>query len=176
VQRAVLKRRHCDMVEMARGVMAEALASMPQRRVEVIWGKLPPAFADPTLLRQVWQNLIGNALKYSAKRETAVIEIGARTVAGETEYYVTDNGAGFDMSQADRLFGVFQRFHAQSQFEGTGIGLANVHKIVQRHGGQISAEAEVDRGATFRFTIGSILEGVDPHESAVFVGDGMKKR
>ena len=176
IQRAELKRRNCDMSEMARGIMAELLATMPERRVNVIWGRLPPAFADPTLLRQVWQNLIGNALKYSGKRASAEIEIGAREEGGETQYYVSDNGAGFDMTQADRLFGVFQRFHAQSQFEGTGIGLANVHKIIQRHGGTISAEAAVDEGATFRFTLGKRHEATDLDEStSLRIDTRMKK-
>jgi len=155
IQRAELKKRNCDMGEMARAMMKELQTTMPERRVDVIWGKLPPAYGDPTLLRQVWQNLLSNALKYTGKRKAAVIEIGAKENRdGETVYYVKDNGAGFDMSQSQRLFGVFQRFHSQSQFEGTGIGLANVHKILTRHGGRIWAEAEVDKGATFYFVVG----------------------
>jgi signal transduction histidine kinase len=176
VQRAELKRRNCDMSEMARAVLAEIQSTMPGRRVDIIWGRLPGAYGDPTLLRQVWQNLIGNALKYSGKREFSLIEIGSRDVDGEIEYYVRDNGAGFDMSQADRLFGVFQRFHSQSQFEGTGIGLANVHKIVMRHGGNIIAEAEVDKGATFRFTLGRRDEAKELDESGVFVTDTRIKK
>lgn len=179
IQRVELKRRNCDMAEMARVIMAELQSTMPERRVDVIWGRLPSAYADPTLLRQVWQNLLGNALKYSGKRASAVIEISSRSVDGETEYYVSDNGAGFDMSQADRLFGVFQRFHSQSQFEGTGIGLANVHKILQRHGGRISAEAEVDKGATFRFTLGSAGasgDQDDAEESTTFQTDTRIKK
>lgn len=155
IQRADLKKRNCDMSEMARALMQELQTTMPQRRVDVIWGKLPPAFGDPTLIRQVWQNLLSNALKYTGKKQAAMIEVGAKVNGdGETVYYVKDNGAGFDMSQSDRLFGVFQRFHSQSQFEGTGIGLANVSKIVTRHGGRIWAEAEVDKGATFFFVVG----------------------
>jgi len=176
IQRAELKRRNCDMSEMARATMAELLATMPERRVDVIWGKLPAAYADPTLLRQVWQNLIGNALKYSARRQSAVVEIGSRTVDGEAEYYVGDNGAGFDMAQADRLFGVFQRFHSQTQFEGTGIGLANVHKIIQRHGGRITAEAAVDEGATFRFTLGRRHDVADLEESTSIQFDTRMKK
>ncbi len=156
IQRAELKRRNCNMGELARGLMADLQTTMPERRVDVIWGKLPAAFADPTLIRQVWQNLLSNALKYTGKRPSAIIEVGAKmSDDGETVYYVKDNGAGFDMSQSERLFGVFQRFHAQSQFEGTGIGLANVSKIIQRHGGRIWAEAEVDQGARFYFVLGT---------------------
>ena len=154
VQRAELKKRNCNMSEMARAILTELQTTMPERRVDVIWGKLPAANADPTLIRQVWQNLISNALKYTGARDAPMVEIGSKTSGQEVIYYVRDNGAGFDMSQADRLFGVFQRFHSQTQFEGTGIGLANVHKIIQRHGGRIWAEAEVDKGATFFFLLG----------------------
>lgn len=161
IQRVDLKRRNCNMGELARALMADLQATMPERRVDVIWGKLPSVYADPTLIRQVWQNLLSNALKYTGQRSAAVIEVGAKLSGdGENVYYVKDNGAGFDMSQSDRLFGVFQRFHAQSQFEGTGIGLANVSKIIQRHDGRIWAEAEVDKGATFYFVLGNKPSGI----------------
>ncbi|MGB0578249.1 MAG: sensor histidine kinase [Limisphaerales bacterium] len=169
LQRAELKKRNCNMSEMARAILTELQTTMPERRVDVIWGKLPAANADPTLIRQVWQNLISNALKYTGKADAPMVEIGSKTSGREVIYYVRDNGAGFDMSQADRLFGVFQRFHAQTQFEGTGIGLANVHKVVQRHGGRIWAEAEVDKGATFFFLLGD--NRVNPEGDSAMLGN-----
>jgi light-regulated signal transduction histidine kinase (bacteriophytochrome) len=114
---------------------------------------LPEALGDPTLMRQVWTNLIGNAVKFTSKNDRAVIEVGYEKADGETAYFVRDNGAGFDMRYADKLFGVFQRLHTTREFEGTGIGLAIVRRIVNRHGGSVRAEGEVDKGATFYFTL-----------------------
>jgi light-regulated signal transduction histidine kinase (bacteriophytochrome) len=109
---------------------------------------------DPILMAQVFQNLIGNALKYSRGRDKAVIEVGSIQRPSEPAIiFVRDNGAGFNMRYAERLFGVFQRFHTDSEFEGTGVGLATVHRIVQKHGGTIWAESEVDHGATFYFAL-----------------------
>ncbi len=175
VQRQELKKRNCDISEMARGIMTELQSTMPQKRVEVIWGRLPNAFADPTLIRQVWQNLMSNALKYSSHEDASLIEIGSKNIENEVAYYVRDNGAGFDMKQASRLFGVFQRLHSEREFEGTGIGLANVHKIIQRHGGNIWAEAEVNKGAIFFFNLGP--ENVANFESSetTFLMPGKKK-
>ncbi len=100
-----------------------------------------------------WTNLISNAVKYSKKEGVSIIEIGCSKADGEDIYYVKDNGVGFDMQYADKLFGVFQRLHKQSEFEGTGIGLALVHSIITKHGGRIWAEARVGEGATFYFTL-----------------------
>jgi light-regulated signal transduction histidine kinase (bacteriophytochrome) len=106
------------------------------------------------MIRQVWMNLIGNALKFTKGREIAEIEIGAREAGeGEWNYYIKDNGVGFDMRFVDKLFGVFQRLHSQQEFPGTGVGLALVQRVVERHGGRVWAEAEVDHGATFSFTL-----------------------
>jgi len=123
------------------------------RAIEWVLQPLPPATADPALIQQVFTNLIGNAVKYSSKCTLARIEIGSLVAQSETVYYVRDNGVGFDMKYADKLFGVFQRLHREEEFKGTGIGLANVRRIIQRHGGRIWAEAEPGQGATFFFTL-----------------------
>jgi signal transduction histidine kinase len=126
------------------------------RQVDLVIGELPDCESDPTLLEQVYANLIGNAFKYSRKREGARVVIGAKQGDSDTPvYFVKDNGAGFDMQYADKLFGVFQRLHRNQDFEGTGVGLAIVQRIVKRHGGQIWAEAKVNEGATFYFTLNS---------------------
>ncbi len=114
---------------------------------------LAPSNGDPALLNQVWTNLISNAIKYSSKKEHPEVEIGSIQSGEETIYYVKDNGAGFDMKYMEKLFGVFQRLHSESEFEGTGVGLAIVHRIITKHGGRIWAEAKVDEGAIFYFTI-----------------------
>ena len=123
------------------------------RQVEISVGELPPCQADATLLKQVFVNLLSNALKYTRRREVAKVEVGTLH-EGECVYYVRDNGAGFDMRHRDKLFGVFQRLHPEQEFEGIGVGLSVVERIVKRHGGRLWAEAEVERGATFYFTIG----------------------
>jgi signal transduction histidine kinase len=124
------------------------------REVEWKIGSLPSVECDPVLVRQVFQNLLSNAIKYSRRRPHAVIEIGHTQEKDQQIIFVRDNGAGFNMQYADKLFGVFQRLHRDEEFEGTGVGLATVHRIVQKHGGRIWAEAEVDHGATFYFTLG----------------------
>ena len=117
-------------------------------------GALPTLHCDPALIRQVFVNLIGNSVKYTRLRRGARIEIGAGA-EGDTPYvFVRDNGVGFDMRYADKLFGMFQRLHGHSRFEGSGVGLASVQQIVNRHGGRIWAEAIEGAGATFYFTLG----------------------
>ena len=143
-----------DMEAMARKVFEELTAVEPGHVIQFNLQSIPPAFGSEAMIRQVWVNLIGNAVKFSGKRGRAEIEIGVEPgEAGEQVYFVRDNGAGFDMRYADKLFGVFQRLHTHEEFPGTGVGLALVQRIVHRHGGRIWGEGEVEKGATFRFTI-----------------------
>ncbi len=123
------------------------------RNVEVRVGPLTNCSGDPSLLRQVFANLLSNAFKFTREREKAIIEVDCLEEGDEVHCIVRDNGVGFDMAHAPTIFGVFQRFHEAEQFEGTGIGLSIVRRIIQRHGGHISVEAEVNRGATFRFSL-----------------------
>jgi signal transduction histidine kinase len=140
------------MRELVNKVLVELLPERDgQPRVNI--GDLPVARGDAVLLHQVWQNLIENAVKFSSKVAKARIEIGGAQRNGQIEYWVRDNGAGFDMTYADKLFGVFQRLHGPSEFEGTGIGLATVKRIVERHGGTVSAEGRVNEGAEIRFSL-----------------------
>jgi len=128
-------------------------------RVDFSIGELPPCEADSALVRRLFDNLLSNAVKFSRQRNPAVVRVGCREEDGEQVYFVQDNGAGFDMEYSGKLFHVFQRLHSPSEFEGTGMGLAIVHRIVQRHGGRVWAEGEVDRGATFYFTLGKLDYG-----------------
>jgi PAS domain S-box-containing protein len=148
--RQVPAKRRIDMTSLAREVADELVGGS---RAEVALAALPAAEADRALLKQVWVNLIGNALKYSGKREAPRIEIGAREEQSESVYWVRDNGAGFDMRYAAKLFGVFQRLHGQDEFPGTGVGLAIVQRVVTRHGGRVWAEGRPDEGACFFFSL-----------------------
>lgn len=123
------------------------------RRIELRVAELPDCVGDRSLLKQVFTNLLSNAFKFTRQRENAIVEVGCQRQGGKNIYFVRDNGTGFDMKYAGRLFGVFQRLHAAEEFEGTGIGLSIVQRIIQRHDGQIWAQAEVDKGATFYFAL-----------------------
>jgi PAS domain S-box-containing protein len=147
--RAELRKSTIDLAGMVRSAVRDLEQDARNREVEWIIQELPEVQADPALLRQVILNLLSNALKYTRPRRPARIEIGARDEGGEQVIFFRDNGVGFDMRYAHKLFGVFQRLHRAADFEGTGVGLANVRRIVYRHGGRTWAEGEVDRGATF---------------------------
>jgi light-regulated signal transduction histidine kinase (bacteriophytochrome) len=142
-----------DMGGTVHSIMNEIVQSVSQRRIKFQVGHLPPAQADPVLIRQVFFNLIDNAVKYTRKVEEPLVEISGRVDQDENVYIVQDNGVGFDMQYAQKLFGVFQRLHSSLDFEGTGVGLAIVQRVVQRHGGRVWAEGKVDQGATFYFTL-----------------------
>jgi signal transduction histidine kinase len=144
-----------DMENLARQVWTDCLDDNPGRRITLRLHALPKACGDVGLIRQVLSNLMRNAIKFTMLRDDAVIEIGGNEEkgAGENVYWIRDNGAGFDMAYQDKLFGVFQRLHGEDEFEGTGVGLAIVHRIIHRHGGNIWAEGKVNEGATFHFTL-----------------------
>jgi light-regulated signal transduction histidine kinase (bacteriophytochrome) len=122
--------------------------------VDLSIDELPACQADPALLKQVWTHLLANALKFTRPRERAEIKVGYKRENGQNVYFVRDNGVGFDMTYADKLFGMFQQLHRIGEYEGTGIGLAIVQRIIHRHDGQVWAEAEKGQGATFFFTLG----------------------
>lgn len=153
VGRAQLRRRDVDLATLAGVILADLANGTPERRVGIVIEEELRASADPRLIRNVLENLLGNAWKFTAKTPAAIVEVGSEQSERGTAYFVRDNGNGFDMARAARLFSPFQRLHSQSDFPGTGIGLATVHRIVDRHGGQVWAEAEVGHGATFRFTL-----------------------
>jgi light-regulated signal transduction histidine kinase (bacteriophytochrome) len=142
-----------DLVEQVR---QELTASFQDRKVVWTIEPLPEVMGDPALLRQVLINLVGNAMKYTRTKEEAAIEVGCRAEGEVWVFFVRDNGVGFDMRHADKLFGVFQRLHTTAEFEGTGVGLANVRRIIKRHGGRTWAESVVNQGATFYFSLPGI--------------------
>jgi signal transduction histidine kinase/HAMP domain-containing protein len=154
VTRAPLRREHLDLSAMARAIMVDLQRQEPTRQVAFIIAEGLRAVGDPRLLQVVLENLLGNAWKYSAKQPQACIEVGSLAQSDSTlAFFVRDNGVGFDMRYADKLFGAFQRLHRMSEFVGNGVGLATVQRIIHRHGGRVWAEAEVGRGATFYFTL-----------------------
>ncbi|HYY93022.1 MAG TPA: ATP-binding protein [Pyrinomonadaceae bacterium] len=152
--RKELTRTRIDMAGMARSTFDELGPQAQAATLRV--PELPPAYGDPAMVRQVFANLLSNALKFAGKDGGAVVEVGGRNGGGENTYFVRDNGVGFDMAYADKLFGVFQRLHSNEEFEGTGVGLAIVNRIVHRHGGRVWAEGEPGAGATFYFTLPSV--------------------
>ena len=151
--RQPLHRQTVDHLKLVQEVLAELQPQCEGRPLELRIGKLPACEGDPALLKQVWINLLSNAIKYSRGRNPATVEVGCDGKDGRNIYFVRDNGAGFDMQYAHKLFGVFQRLHRADEFEGTGVGLAIVQRIIHRHDGQVWVEAEEGRGATFYFTL-----------------------
>lgn len=155
--RQPLAKQTVNMTALVHEAIREMRAGAPAGNINVRVSQLPDVEADLALLRQVFVNLLSNAFKFTRDKEEAVIEIEGRRQEGDCIYTVRDNGAGFDMRYAQKLFGIFQRLHRQDEFEGTGIGLSIAQRIVERHGGRISAEAEIGRGATFTFTLPGCL-------------------
>ena len=154
VGRRPLRREPVDLSALAAGIIGDLRLSEPERKVEFVAEENVAAWADLGLMKVALENLLGNAWKFTAKEPEARIEFGVGEEGGRTVYFVRDNGAGFDPAYADRLFGAFQRLHGQEEFEGTGIGLATVARIIHRHGGRVWAEGSVGEGATFYFTLG----------------------
>ena len=148
-----MKRVPIDFSALAHIVVQELRDTEPQRETQIEIDPDMHVEGDASLLRSVLQNLIGNAWKYSARKPVVKIQMRCRTIEGERVFYVRDEGAGFDMRYAGRLFTAFQRLHSAKDFDGTGIGLATVERIVRRHGGRIWADAEPGKGATFYFTL-----------------------
>ncbi len=153
IGRKELIKSNYDIDQLIHSIIQEQLESESHREIKFSFQKLYPAKCDIMMIRQVWENLISNAVKYSRKKDVAIIEIGSSIGNNEVIYFIKDNGVGFDMAYVNKLFGVFQRLHTIQDFEGTGVGLAIVYRIVTRHGGRVWTEAEVNKGATFFFTI-----------------------
>ncbi len=154
VSRHPLRRERVDLSALARGIAAELQAADPERRVDWAVADDIVAHGDPSLLRVVLENLLGNAWKYTAKRADARIELGGISDQNRQTYFVRDNGAGFDPASTHKLFAPFQRLHGVAEFEGTGIGLAIVARIIRRHGGHVRAEGAIEQGATVYFSLG----------------------
>ena len=153
LSRQPLNRQQVNVTQLVQDVLAEVNPSGSGRQIETRVYELPTCHGDRVLLKQVWVNLLSNAVKYTLGRAPAILEIGWEQTNGEGVYFVRDNGVGFDMQYANKLFGVFQRLHRAEDFEGTGVGLAIVQRVIHRHGGRVWAAAEHGRGATFYFTL-----------------------
>jgi light-regulated signal transduction histidine kinase (bacteriophytochrome) len=151
--RHALRLQPVDMQSLVEEIRAVLMSNVEERSITWRLQALPVVIADASMMQLAWQNLIDNAIKYTAARENALIEIGSEEAGDERVFWIRDNGVGFDMRYVDKLFGVFQRLHKTSAFSGTGIGLATVRRIVARHGGRTWAEGSPDRGATFHFSL-----------------------
>jgi PAS domain S-box-containing protein len=158
IGRREMKRDRTQIISVAKQAIAELPNEAQERSIEWRIEPLPELNCDAGLLKLVFANLLSNAVKFTRTQSTAVIEVGTRVTEGVTTIFVRDNGVGFDMQQADQLFGVFQRLHRAEDFEGTGIGLATVQRIIRRHGGEIWVESQVDAGTTFYFTLGPLSQ------------------
>jgi light-regulated signal transduction histidine kinase (bacteriophytochrome) len=151
--RQELRASGIDMGKLAKAVSEELKLAVPERKLKFTINTLIPAQGDQAMIRQVFVNLLSNAVKFTRPKETAMIEIGGQNEGSENIYYVRDNGVGFDMQYVNKLFGVFQRLHSSEEFEGTGVGLAIVQRIIHRHGGRAWAEGKVGEGAAFYFSL-----------------------
>lgn len=151
--RQEIQTEELDMADIARSVIHDLRTEYREKSPETIVHELPKAKGDPVLIRQVFANLLSNAFKFTRDKPAPKIEVSGYKSRGENIYFISDNGVGFEMKNADRLFGLFQRLHGEARFEGTGIGLATVQRIIRRHGGRVWAEAEVNEGASFFFTL-----------------------
>jgi light-regulated signal transduction histidine kinase (bacteriophytochrome) len=160
-----MRQAKVSLEHLVKDVIEAMSHELEQRKVVFKIERLPEVCGDPAMLRQVLVNLIGNAVKYTRPREQAEIEIRCSETPEEFVASVRDNGVGFDMEYAQKLFGVFQRLHRPEEFEGTGIGLANVRRIIHRHGGRTWAESKVDAGATFYFTLPKRKESIESLET-----------
>jgi len=159
LSRQTLARTRARLNEAVDDALNWLRREQPGREIDIEVEDLGEAEVDPALLRLAFANLLSNAMKFTRGRNPAKIRVGTLRRDGERIYFVQDNGAGFDMRFVDKLFGVFQRLHPEAEYEGSGIGLASVYRVVQRHGGRIWAEGEVDRGATFFFTLAAPDQG-----------------
>jgi len=156
VGKTIIDKTQVDLNEVIRDTISDFRPELKTRKIEWTIAELPPVYGDVTMIRHIFNNLISNALKFTRQETTAMIEIGSKPDPEKTDHiviYIKDNGAGFDMQYTEKLFGVFQRLHSQKEYEGTGIGLANVKRMTQRHGGRVWAEGALDEGAVFYFTL-----------------------
>jgi light-regulated signal transduction histidine kinase (bacteriophytochrome) len=157
--RQELNRTIVSPADIVKEVLDELRDERTGREIDISIGDLPPCYADPVLLHRVYYNLLENSLKFSRSRSKTMIKIGSFKRDGRTVFFVKDNGIGFEMKYIDKIFKVFERLCDPSRYEGTGVGLAIVQRIIARHGGTVWAEAEPDKGATFYFTLGEGMTG-----------------
>ncbi|MBI4535120.1 MAG: response regulator [Ignavibacteriae bacterium] len=162
LSRSQIEKVDIQVAAQVKSVFDELMSSHPNRKISLKLLPLPDVRGDRAMIRQVFVNLLSNAIKFTRNKEHALIEVGCRGDSCETVYFVKDNGVGFDPKDTGRLFNVFQRLHSPGQFEGTGVGLAIVHRIIERHGGRLWAEGKIDKGATFCFTLPDADPGTNP--------------
>jgi len=169
IGRQALREHPTELNLLVEAVLADLKPETERRQIEWKIGQLPPVKCDPGLVKLVFVNLLSNAIKFTRHQERAIIQVGQIRVKGEQVFFVRDNGVGFNMRYVDKLFGIFQRLHRQDDFEGTGVGLANVRRIIHKHGGRVWAEAEPYKGAAFYFTLGISQEN-SPESKSMAVG------